>query len=1048
MTGGLLKRISAALIVILFFISAYPDIFDKIRTDGPALGYEALKKEYNLLKAHPEYRNFMFRPSDRTIIDFNSKAPGDTVTVLVLKVEFQEDTSSLTTGNGKMDYRGSMDSMFYYDDSLQEMVRNLYYQPPHDSLYFYNQMLALQNYYLDDSHGKLFVDFDIFPKGLQATYTVPHTMVYYGDENDIVSGMFTLMRDALKEAEMAGGIDFSHYDAVIVFHAGSMWQTDMLYDTPYDLPAVYITGADYVFGEPVTVGGKSFNDCIIYSETANQDGAYAFLQGGLAHEFGHQLGLYDLYDTRGYTMGMGGWALMGTGNWNMSGLVPPHHAGYNAYTGYNANPNGNYSNWIYFNQTLEINADTEDVHLKYLGANEDSSYKLVKIPINEKEYYIIENRNAYISPDTLTDNPDSNGFRVWKDGILVSVNDYDVSLPLDLNAGGLAIYHIDQTIVDADSGMNEINGYDIKGIDMEEADRVQDFEMSFYDITNVDYVFYGNPNDVFFRHGVNDQFSPKTLPDTRANNGGQSHIYIYDISEPDTVMTFSVLFDYRMDGFPFAMNTLPDVNSPAVFEDDTMKVIFFQTMEGEIYAVHTDGTPAYNASGVVGTFNSDNESYSTPAFGHIRSSSSDEIVVTSYAGDVNVLRMDTLSSRGIFVPVQGSPFTAGDGVVASPVIYDIDYDSLDEIIIVSEDMYLHVLEFDGTLTEHPSFPVYTGSETWALPVVADNMIFVLGADGVLRAYDFNGNLVFKTDTENILYTSSSPVIADYDGDGQNEALFIRGDGTFISADASNGKIEIMKELGIQPFYSSPVIGDVNGDGAFETVLIAGGTLFVLDRNGIILNNYPVQIDYEYYVLSTPVLADINADSIPDILYTTNDGRIEVITKGVSPGFPIQIGQSTASSICMSDLNDNGKLDVIAVGDSYLWAFELNSAPVEYNWPSMHLNNRNNRYYAFEPYIESAQGIIISGSNTYIYPNPVEEHLTLRFETGEQGEFDIRIFDSAGKLKITETGIDAHEGINEQYIDVSELAAGFYILRLELRTASDTAVKLFKFVVRR
>ncbi|HAV92542.1 TPA: hypothetical protein DCW38_05100, partial [candidate division WOR-3 bacterium] len=133
-----------------------------------------------------------------------------------------------------------------------------------------------------------------------------------------------MLRDALFEAEMEGGIDFTKYDAVIIFHAGSMWQTDYLYDSPFDLPAVYVQGADYVFGQPITVGGKSFNDGIIYSETGNQDGGTAFIQGGLAHEFAHQLGIYDLYDTSGRRMGMGGWALQGTGNWNLNGLVPPH----------------------------------------------------------------------------------------------------------------------------------------------------------------------------------------------------------------------------------------------------------------------------------------------------------------------------------------------------------------------------------------------------------------------------------------------------------------------------------------------------------------------------------------------------------------------------------------------------------------------------------------------------------------------------------------------------------------------------------------------------
>ncbi|MCK4523616.1 immune inhibitor A, partial [candidate division WOR-3 bacterium] len=391
-------------------------------------------------------------------------------------------------------------------------------------------------------------------------------MMFYGDPNNIVMGMFSLLRDAIKEADISGEVDFDRFDAVIILHAGSMWQSDILYDSPFDLPAVYISGADIVFGEPIRAGDKEFIDGIIYSETANQDGGIAYTQGGLAHEFGHQLGLYDLYDTSGRTMGMGGWALMGTGNWNMSGLVPPHHAGYNAYTRYNISPNNDYANWVYFNQTLEITNDTNNIKLKYMGANEDSSYKLVKIPINAHEYFLIENRYAFMSPDTISENLDSNGFRQWKDGVLVNVNDYDVSLPLEINTGGLAIYHIDESIIVADSGMNEINAGVIKGIDMEEADKVQDFEMSYYDITDFEKVFMGSKYDVFYRGGINNSFTPNTMPSTNANNKANSHIWIYDISLPDTLMTFSVKFNYRLDGFPYEMNTLPDVNAPVMEE--------------------------------------------------------------------------------------------------------------------------------------------------------------------------------------------------------------------------------------------------------------------------------------------------------------------------------------------------------------------------------------------------------------------------------------------------------------------------------------------------
>ena len=44
------------------------------------------------------------------------------------------------------------------------------------------------------------------------------------------------------------------------------------------------------------------------------------------HEFGHQLGLPDLYDTtpdqNGNSQGLGAWDIMATGVWNANGYVP------------------------------------------------------------------------------------------------------------------------------------------------------------------------------------------------------------------------------------------------------------------------------------------------------------------------------------------------------------------------------------------------------------------------------------------------------------------------------------------------------------------------------------------------------------------------------------------------------------------------------------------------------------------------------------------------------------------------------------------------------
>ncbi|MEJ5306957.1 MAG: hypothetical protein WHT27_01490 [candidate division WOR-3 bacterium] len=1007
---------------------------------------KANKKTYDLKKSNPIF----FQPSKRSIIDFQKKGQ-DTIRVLVLKVEFLEDTTSLTTGNGKMDLRRSIESIYVVDtivqggDTLIDTSMNIYYKPPHDSLYFYRQMEALRNYYLDDSRGKLYVDFEIYPKGLHDCYTVKHQMQFYGDTLNIVYGMFYLLRDALKEAEISGGIDFNKFDAVIVFHAGSMWQTDYYGDSPFDIPAVYIQGASYIFGEPITVGGKSFEDGVIYSETAFQDGGYAFIQGGLVHEFAHQLGIFDMYDTSNRRMGMGGWNLQGTGNWNLAGLVPPHQGGYNSVSRFNTKPNNDYSNWIYFNQTKTIYKDTTGLRIKYLGSDEDTSIKFYKIPLNSHEYFLIENRFAYSSKDTLSNTPDSNGFRVWKDGVLVKINDYDISLPCPIDSGGLAIYHIDETIIANDSGYNMINAGPVLGVDMEEADRVQDFELSFYDVVDWDKTFYGTYEDLFRSGGVSNQFSPKTYPNTDANNSGKTHIYIYNISNSDTVMSFSVLFDYRRQGYPFALRSAPDVNSPKILKKDGKYYIIVQTENGELYAIDKEGKPLSGSTGIVGNFNVNSFSYSTIAVGNVANSGGDEISFTDYDGNVHLLRTDTLNPAGYFLPLKNSPVNLDGKIVSSPVLYDIDKDSFEEVLITSENMFLYLLDFDSLSGFYKKDSTYLNSSSWSLPIVLDDRIVTLGFDGVVRFFDFDLNELYYSKTEYPYPTTSSPVAIDVDGDSIVEIVFVRGDGTFFVISSLSGEVKSTKKLPFENFYSSPVPIDYNNDGLFEIALIAQKNLYLLDFNGNIVNGFPKRFSEE--IQSSPLSVDLDDDGINEILVHTKNGLlVSYSNKNPTPGFPLSTGQYSNSTPLVCDIDNDSLVDIVACADSTIIAFELKSKINGKNWNGLHYSNSNNRYFKYSSNKVSGDLLLVEDGNNYMYPNPTNGKIKLRFSTQSAKEYSFMVFDQSKTLKYSSPKYKAKLGVNEVDLSFDYLAPGFYKLRLMLTDGERTLYRNFNFGV--
>jgi len=85
----------------------------------------------------------------------------DPVKIIAVRVEFEPDTSALTTGNGRFGLKGDTKELRFYNSDTVYKYDGL----PHDSLYFYHQLTALKNYYAKASSGKLALDFSIYPSG-------------------------------------------------------------------------------------------------------------------------------------------------------------------------------------------------------------------------------------------------------------------------------------------------------------------------------------------------------------------------------------------------------------------------------------------------------------------------------------------------------------------------------------------------------------------------------------------------------------------------------------------------------------------------------------------------------------------------------------------------------------------------------------------------------------------------------------------------------------------------------------------------------------------
>ncbi len=193
--------------------------------------------------------------------------------------------------------------------------------------------------------------------------------------------------------------------------------------------------------------------------------------------------------------------------------------------------------------------------------------------------------------------------------------------------------------------------------------------------------------------------------------------------------------------------------------------------------------------------------------------------------------------------------------------------------------------------------------------------------------------VFPVDLKGPIH--SSPIVADIDGDNENEIL-IGSDSDTLYCVNHNGYIKWRFGTG-GDIISSPALGDIDEDGYLDVVFQSeDGFLYVLNHQGELLSpNWPQALENTLYYdrySSTPALADIDQDAELEIItlapkycpgafpYTTTcvyafngDGTVLWTWEREWPG----TGTNVVTSPSIADVNQDGILDVVVyIGIEY------------------------------------------------------------------------------------------------------------------------------------
>mgnify|MGYP005994547113 CR=1 FL=1 len=317
--------------------TSHEEMMDQKTKDFLTKQKDKLAKQLN--KGHGNFKKG--KPNGAVKVDAAKQAPynGEVRSdkVLVLLTEFEDFKHNNVVQE---------DGYMYADDFNKEHYEKLMFGDEDFTLFNGEKVKTFKQYYEEQSGGSYTVDGTV-----SEWLTVPGNAADYGDDNpegghDNLNpkGPRDLVKDALNAA-VASGIDLAQYDEFDLYDLdgdGNQNEPDGLVDHLMIIHA----------GTGQEAGGGTLGDDAIWSHRWTLNGVYPVAEtqaevdywggqmaaydytiqpedgavGVFAHEFGHDLGLPDEYDTQYTGQGepVASWSIMSGGSWNgnIAGTAP------------------------------------------------------------------------------------------------------------------------------------------------------------------------------------------------------------------------------------------------------------------------------------------------------------------------------------------------------------------------------------------------------------------------------------------------------------------------------------------------------------------------------------------------------------------------------------------------------------------------------------------------------------------------------------------------------------------------------------------------------
>ncbi|MDZ7401180.1 MAG: FG-GAP-like repeat-containing protein [candidate division KSB1 bacterium] len=1005
-----------------------------------------------------------------------------TLKVMAIRVQFQRDNDRNTTGDG------------WFDLSTGTGMIN---PPPHNRRYFANQLRALKDYYLKVSGGKLALQVEeengdsfVYPLASDSAWTLPHPMAYYNPNQTpavLDQRLAELFRDAIVSADQAGYIDFSKFDVFIIFHAGVGAEFTQEFDTtPCDIPSVFLNFNDLkkniggnlpdFAGIPVNNGTFFIKEGIILPETENQGDYKIFgLLGTAALMMGFQLGLPALFDTDTGHPGIGRFGLMDQGSGNFYGSIPAQPCAWSKI-------------FLGWEQPILISSGDKIPVAAALAANPN---KIYKIPINAKEYFLVENRQQRVRETrNIAVGFDANGKRVefyyGSDGspiinpldgidVITSVNEYDFDLP----GSGILIWHIDENIIEQKYAENRVNtDMNHRGVDLVEADGSQDmgYYYNFFGFTGYhagyaeDMWWDANPAHLFVNSSQQVKFTPFTKPSTHSYARANTGIYITNFSPIDSVMYFKLEIKYYQPGFPAFLGANSG-NSALVVGDlngDGREEIVAATASGMILAWQANGEKlitndafTYQISLLGDTTNIPLPMFArietghflhSPALADLTGDGALEVIAGSSIGHLFAWQAEDRNSDGeadlLF------EINCGSTITTVPIIGDWNSATPgSEIAIGDQTGRIHLISETGQIVWQTAISNKALQRLMACRDVSAMRFVAIDEAGTIFAVDENGNIIWQKRFAGAGILNY-PAFGDLDRDGRSDIVLTSTIGNLFILTHEGDFLPDFAGISTSSPLSNPALADVDGDGYLDIIVTGGGKIFAYRFNGTLLTNFPILIDRgaESEAYPDPILVDLDGDQKIEIIVASKNGLMNAFHSDGRKvnGFPLSISTPANSAPVIAHLTSDSLFCLIARSEDdfcHVWTLEYKFNDRQIYWRQFLNNERHSAIAQLPGSVPSRTGALMPEKTVYNYPNPTEGNWTIiRYYLREAAEVTIRIYDAAGELveQLTGPGIGGIE--NERTWDVTRVQSGIYLARVTAKRANESSMVMIKIAV--